>query len=257
MGMSFSPMYQPVTSSTIKADGDMDISPYDLLATDVYADTMEATEFVGGVGNFESALVSGGMDVSGILHAENTLQVDGNLMLEGALNNVNFGTEGDITTAGTIEANGGFEGVFKGNLLGYVFLAASASGSSGDFVCATGEAVANLHMNNAPPASVNYIVTPLTYPDENQKVSNGIYRNPSLVNNKITTRTARVYSSYSWGTTFYYKRLDENVYHNVSVPGKGSVNIQLEPGEYMVYGSDYIDIVIPSETVYATYDTPL
>lgn len=56
MGMSFSPMYQPVTSSTIKADGDMDISPYDLLCTDVYADTVEATEFVGGVGNFESVL---------------------------------------------------------------------------------------------------------------------------------------------------------------------------------------------------------
>ena len=56
MGMSFSPMYQPVTSSTIKADGDMDISPYDLLATDVYADTMEATEFVGGVGNFSSTI---------------------------------------------------------------------------------------------------------------------------------------------------------------------------------------------------------
>lgn len=54
MGMSFSPMYQPVTSSSLKADGDLDISPYDLLCTDAYADTVEATEFVGGVGNFTS-----------------------------------------------------------------------------------------------------------------------------------------------------------------------------------------------------------
>lgn len=60
MGMSFNPMYQPVTTTTIKADGDMDISPYDLQCTDVYADTVEATEFVGGVGNFSSLTVSGG-----------------------------------------------------------------------------------------------------------------------------------------------------------------------------------------------------
>ena len=58
MGMSFNPMYQPVTTTTIKADGDMDISPYDLLCTDVYADTVEATEFVGGVGNFSSTITN-------------------------------------------------------------------------------------------------------------------------------------------------------------------------------------------------------
>ena len=52
MGMNFSPMYQPVSTKTIKADGDLNINPYDLLATDVKCDTVEATEFVGGVGNF-------------------------------------------------------------------------------------------------------------------------------------------------------------------------------------------------------------
>lgn len=256
MGMSFSPMYQPVTSSTIKADGDMDISPYDLLCTDVHADTVEATEFVGGVGNFESGLYSGGVDVSGILHAENTLQVDGNLMLEGALNNVNFGTNGDITTAGTVTASGGFEGVFNGNLLGYVFLAASVSGSRGDFVCATGEAVANLHMNTAPPSGVNYTVTPLVYPDTNEKVSNGIYRNPSYVKNKINTRTAKVSSSYSWTTYMYYKRPDEQEYHNISLGANSSKTFQLEAGEYMIYGSNYLDVSILADTVYATYDSP-
>lgn len=55
--MSFSPMYQPVTTTTIKADGDMDISPYDLQCRDVLADTVEATEFVGGVGNFTSLVM--------------------------------------------------------------------------------------------------------------------------------------------------------------------------------------------------------
>ena len=58
MGMNFSPMYQPVSTKTIKADGDLNINPYDLLATDVKCDTVEATEFVGGVGNFSSSISS-------------------------------------------------------------------------------------------------------------------------------------------------------------------------------------------------------
>ena len=35
MGMQFSPMYQPVSTKTIKADGDLDLGNYDLIATDV------------------------------------------------------------------------------------------------------------------------------------------------------------------------------------------------------------------------------
>lgn len=58
MGMNFSPMYQPVSTKTIKADGDLNINPYDLLATDVKCDTVEATEFVGGVGNFDTVNIS-------------------------------------------------------------------------------------------------------------------------------------------------------------------------------------------------------
>lgn len=57
MGMYFSPMYQPVSTKTIKADGDLNINPYDLLATDVKCDTVEASEFVGGVGNFSSLVL--------------------------------------------------------------------------------------------------------------------------------------------------------------------------------------------------------
>ena len=58
MGMNFSPMYQPVSTKTIKSDGDLNINPYDLLATDVKCDTVEATEFVGGVGNFSKVIGS-------------------------------------------------------------------------------------------------------------------------------------------------------------------------------------------------------
>ena len=58
MGMNFSPMYQPVSTKTIKADGDLNINPYDLLATDVKCDTVEATEFVGGVGNFTTTVIN-------------------------------------------------------------------------------------------------------------------------------------------------------------------------------------------------------
>ena len=50
MGMNFSPMYQPVSTKTIKADGDLNISPYDLIAYDGKFDTVEADEFVGGSG---------------------------------------------------------------------------------------------------------------------------------------------------------------------------------------------------------------
>ena len=57
MGMNFSPMYQPVSTKTIKADGDLNINPYDLLATDVKCDTVEADEFVGGVGNFQNVIL--------------------------------------------------------------------------------------------------------------------------------------------------------------------------------------------------------
>lgn len=54
MGMQFSPMYQPVSTKTIKADGDLNVSPYDVIAYDGNFDTVEADEFVGGVGNFTS-----------------------------------------------------------------------------------------------------------------------------------------------------------------------------------------------------------
>lgn len=67
MGMQFSPMYQPVSTKTIKADGDLDVSPYDVIAYDGNFDTVEADEFVGGVGNFTSGVISGDMQVDGNL----------------------------------------------------------------------------------------------------------------------------------------------------------------------------------------------
>ena len=57
MGMQFNPMYQPVTTTTIKADGDLNVSPYDVEAYDGRFDTVEADEFVGGVGNFSSLVM--------------------------------------------------------------------------------------------------------------------------------------------------------------------------------------------------------
>lgn len=66
MGMQFSPMYQPVSTKTIKADGDLNISPYDITAYDGSFDTVEADEFVGGVGNFSSTTVRGTLNDTGI-----------------------------------------------------------------------------------------------------------------------------------------------------------------------------------------------
>lgn len=54
MGMSFSPMYQPITSSNLTVDGDLNLGKYDIIAVDGKFDTTEADEFVGGVGNFSS-----------------------------------------------------------------------------------------------------------------------------------------------------------------------------------------------------------
>lgn len=100
MGMTYTSFGAPVTTKNLQANADLDLGSYDLIATDVKCDTAEADEFVGGVGNFTSGLFSGGVDVSGILHAENALQVDGNLTLEGAINNVNIDDDGNIS-AGT------------------------------------------------------------------------------------------------------------------------------------------------------------
>lgn len=54
MGMNFSPMYQPITSSNLTVDGDLNLGKYDIMAVDGKFDTTEADEFVGGVGNFSS-----------------------------------------------------------------------------------------------------------------------------------------------------------------------------------------------------------
>lgn len=58
MGMSFSPMYQPITSSNLTVDGDLNLGQYDIIAVDGKFDTTEADEFVGGVGNFSSLVTA-------------------------------------------------------------------------------------------------------------------------------------------------------------------------------------------------------
>lgn len=58
MGMSFSPMYQPITSSNLTVDGDLNLGQYDIIAVDGKFDTAEADEFVGGVGNFSSLVTT-------------------------------------------------------------------------------------------------------------------------------------------------------------------------------------------------------
>lgn len=52
MGMSFGPMYQPITSSNLTVDGDLNLGKYDIIAADGKFDTVEAGGFIGGVGDF-------------------------------------------------------------------------------------------------------------------------------------------------------------------------------------------------------------
>ena len=98
MGFSVTTLAQKARTATLIADSDLNLGNYDLIATDVKGDTAEFSEFVGGVGNFTSGIISGGLDVSGIMHAESTLQADGNIILEGSINNVNIADDGEITT---------------------------------------------------------------------------------------------------------------------------------------------------------------
>ena len=106
MGMSYTGFGAPVTTKNLQANADLNLGNYDLIATDVKGDTAEFDEFVGGVGNFTSGLISGGLDVGGILHAENTLQADGNIILKGSINNVNIADNGEITTAQGVNGAG-------------------------------------------------------------------------------------------------------------------------------------------------------
>ena len=76
MGMNFSPMYQPVSTKTIKADGDLNVSPYDVEAYDGRFDTVEADEFVGGVGNFSSTTVRGTLNTTDIRIGSYTQTID-------------------------------------------------------------------------------------------------------------------------------------------------------------------------------------
>ena len=98
MGFNVTALAQKARTQTLIVDSDLDMGQYDVIATDVKGDTAEFSEFVGGVGNFTSGLFSGGVDVSGILHAEGNTQVDGNIILEGSINNVNIADDGEITT---------------------------------------------------------------------------------------------------------------------------------------------------------------
>ena len=98
MGFNVTALAQKARTQTLIVDSDLDMGQYDIIATDVKGDTAEFSEFVGGVGNFTSGLFSSGVDVSGILHAEGNTQVDGNIILEGSINNVNIADDGEITT---------------------------------------------------------------------------------------------------------------------------------------------------------------
>ena len=120
MGFNVVALAQKARTQTLIVDSDLNMGNYDLIATDVKGDTAEFSEFVGGVGNFESGLISGGLDVGDILHAESSMQIDGDLVVEGAINNVNITNEGAISTAKSVTATGGFKGNLQGNVTGNV-----------------------------------------------------------------------------------------------------------------------------------------
>lgn len=132
MGFNVTALAQKARTQTLIVDSDLDMGQYDVIATDVKGDTAEFDEFVGGVGNFTNGLFSGGLDVSGILHAESTMQIDDDLVIDGSINNVNITAEGAITTAKSITATGGFKGNLTGNVTGSIS-GGTVAGSTGTF----------------------------------------------------------------------------------------------------------------------------
>lgn len=125
MGFSITPLAQKARTQTLIIDSDLDMGQYDVVATDVKGDTAEFSEFVGGVGNFTTTLTRG------------NAQVDGNIILEGSINNVNINDDGIITTSKSVTALNGFNGNLIGNATSatslsahYNFNGANASTSS-------------------------------------------------------------------------------------------------------------------------------
>ena len=150
MGFNVTALAQKARTQTIIVDSDLDMGQYDVIATDVKGDTAEFSEFVGGVGNFESGLISGGLDVGDILHAESSMQIDGDLVVEGAINNVNITNEGAISTAKSVTATGGFVGKLTGNVTGSIS-GGTVAGSTGTFSGAvTGASFNGLKLSTTP-----------------------------------------------------------------------------------------------------------
>lgn len=146
MGFNVVALAQKARTQTLIVDSDLNMGNYDLIATDVKGDTAEFSEFVGGVGNFESGLISGGLDVGDILHAESSMQIDGDLVVEGVINNVNITNEGAISTAKSVTATGGFKGNVTGNVIG-----GTVAGSTGTFSGAvTGASFNGLKLSTTP-----------------------------------------------------------------------------------------------------------
>lgn len=85
MGFSITPLAQKARTQTIIVDSDLNLGNYDLITTDAKGDTAEFSEFVGGVGNFESGSVktnlfkyTGNIDVRGAEIIATIPRINGN-----------------------------------------------------------------------------------------------------------------------------------------------------------------------------------
>lgn len=84
MGFSVTPLAQKARTQTLIVDSDLNLGNYDLITTDAKGDTAEFSEFVGGVGNFESGLVSGELNVEGSVRTD-MFKYIGDIGLTGSL----------------------------------------------------------------------------------------------------------------------------------------------------------------------------
>lgn len=211
MGFSITALAQKARTQTLIVDSDLNMGQYDITATDVKGDTAEFDEFVGGVGNFSSGIVSGKFDVGGILHAESNLQVDGGISLEGSLNNVNITQNGDITTVGT----------FYGKNINDtgVYITANTNNNNIGVVYATCEQ----QTIAMPSTATTMTISGYTLESLPLKISSGVYANNVIDNtNLLTTRTIYVKSNTSNpSSTLYIKPHDSDTYTTYSFNNSG------------------------------------
>ena len=217
MGFNVTALAQKARTATLIADSDLNLGNYDLIATDVKGDTAEFSEFVGGVGNFESGLISGGLDVGG-------------------------------TVAGST-------GTFSGAVTtSYIGVTAKIGTSATDITYATcAEQTVTMSKSNTDYVLTvnNYSVSSLP-----KKIVEGVYitKLSNSVTPNLSTRTLTINNNRSNNCTVTVTRKDTSESTSYSMGSYSTQSVSLVVGKtYAIHtnlGGSTLTATIPADTTY-------